>query len=54
MDSNGFILGNLDVSGLYRVHYDSLSYSNIVKQLNTNKDVRRSIDRNLLFYDYLF
>ena len=29
MDSNGFILANLDVSGVNRVHYDSLSYSNI-------------------------
>jgi hypothetical protein len=41
MDSNGFILANLDVSGVNRVHYDSLSYSNIVMQLKTNKDVRK-------------
>jgi hypothetical protein len=41
MDSNGFILANLDISGFYRVRYDSLSYSNIAKQLNTNKDVRK-------------
>jgi hypothetical protein len=39
LTSDGFILGNLDASGYYRVNYDSKSWENIIKQLKTNKDV---------------
>jgi hypothetical protein len=39
LTNDGFILGNLDASGYYRVNYDSKSWENIIKQLKTNKDV---------------
>ena len=39
LTSDGFLLANLDVSGFYRVNYDELSWSNIIQQLNNNKDV---------------
>lgn len=38
-NNNGFILGNLDVSGFYRVNYDDINWNRIIQQLNNNKDV---------------
>ena len=39
LTADGFILANLDVSGFYRVNYDSKSWENIIQQLKVNKDV---------------
>jgi hypothetical protein len=39
LTDDGFILGNLETSGFYRVNYDSKSWANIIQQLNSNKNV---------------
>jgi hypothetical protein len=43
LSSDGYILGNLDVSGFYRINYDNQSWNNIAKQLTDNKDVKSII-----------
>ena len=39
LSEDDFILGNLDVSGFYRVNYDINNWNLIIKQLLINKDV---------------
>jgi hypothetical protein len=39
LTDDGFILANLEAAGFFRVNYDSKSWTNIIKQLNLNKDV---------------
>ena len=41
---DGFILGNLEAAGFYRVNYDAKSWNNIVQQLNTKRDVIFKLD----------
>jgi hypothetical protein len=39
LTDDGFILANLEAAGFFRVNYDSKSWTNIIMQLNSNKDV---------------
>jgi len=59
IDENSFILANLDLAGFYRVNYDEENWNKIIKQLDTNKEVRffiilRNIKNNSLIYFNIF
>lgn len=39
LTNDGFILANLEAAGFYRINYDAQSWTNIVQQINSNKNV---------------
>ena len=39
LKNDEFILANLDVSGFYRVNYDTANWNKIIQQLNNKKEV---------------
>lgn len=49
-EESQFILGNIELSGFYRVNYDNENWKRIIDQLKSNKDVRLSLILKIFFY----